>query len=151
MDISRSIESESARYGPRSIQGLRARSNPASQPIKASARLTGFFHSSRMVLDVGRKRQSCFNKPREDARADWKDVVVKYEVGVMDGRRPLVTEPEISPRLRVQHVREILTAGLRTGRRRHILTADDFARYTRDDVGMFVRIHQNREDVTDIG
>jgi hypothetical protein len=83
--------------------------------------LTGFFHSSRTVLDVGRKRQSCFNKPREDARADWKDVVVEYEVGVVDRCRPLVPEPEIGPGLRLQHVCEILTAGLRARRRRHVL------------------------------
>ena len=90
-----------------------------------------------MVLDVGRKRQSCFNKPREDARTDREDIVVEYEVGIVDRRRPLVPEPEIGPGLRLQHISEILTAGLRARRRRHVLAADDFARYTRDDVGMF--------------
>src|ERR1700727_1654166 len=113
--------------------------------------LSGFFHSSSLVLNVWRKRQSCFNKPREDTRTDWKDVVVEYKVGVMDRSRPLVPEPEISPGLCLQHVCEIFTAGLRARRRRHVLAADDFARYTRDDVGMFVRVNQNREDVTDVG
>src|ERR1700677_3968008 len=86
--------------------------------------LTGFFIPCRIVLDVGRrKRQPCLDETREDARADRKDVVVEYEVGVMDGRCPLVAEPEIGPGLRLQHIGEILTAGLWARRRRHVLGA----------------------------
>jgi hypothetical protein len=35
MEIARSIEQDSPQHGAKSIQGLRASSNPASQPIKA--------------------------------------------------------------------------------------------------------------------